>query len=129
MAEYDARMYPEDLTPPYRLDWSRFYSPTTSQARMYGEPAIGIAAPVPEIDLSISSIDVLNPTNLRLNFDVPAKDNEALRSANNYVITPSLEIFSVTPEAVANPTHVVLTTAEQKQGESYALEIKIIEAA
>lgn len=68
-------------------------------------------------------------TTVRVTFNVPVKDNPALSSPDCYEITPLLSVLDVTPEAVADPNYVDLTTAEQKQGENYTVEVHLVEAA
>lgn len=77
----------------------------------------------------VASVVPVSSTQIRVNFLKPAVDNAALRSAGSYQITPSRNIYSVTPEAVANPTYVILTIDEQKTGEVYDMQLIRIEAA
>jgi hypothetical protein len=72
----------------------------------------------------IASVTALSSTSIRVNFVYPANDNAALSAASNYLISPSLTVEAVTPEAVVNPTYVVLTVSEQKQGESYTVTLQ-----
>jgi len=77
--------------------------------------------------VSIVSVTVLSDTSIRVNFNRGATDNEALSASANYVITPSLSVLSATPEPVASPSYVVLTTREMVDGETYTLAIKRVD--
>lgn len=82
-----------------------------------------VAPPAP-IVLSIDNVTTPDSTTVRIDFNVAAKDNVALRTPDNYVVTPTLEVLSVSPEAGGSPTYVLLTTEEQKQNENYSVEIQ-----
>jgi hypothetical protein len=71
----------------------------------------------------------LTNTTVKVTFSVPVLDNEALRCKEIYVADPPLEVYVVTPEAVANPTYVILTVQEMKQGHVFDMDVKTIEAA
>lgn len=77
----------------------------------------------------IASVVVLTPTSIRVTFERPALKNEALSSADNYRITPSLGVHAVTVPAGLVAAYVDLTIDEQKTGEAYTLELLRIEAA
>ncbi len=77
----------------------------------------------------VLSVVVIDEVTIRINFVSAAIDNQALRSLDNYVITPTLNVYSVTPEAVATPTYVDLVIDEQKTGVDYDVELQRIEAA
>jgi hypothetical protein len=77
--------------------------------------------------VAIISIDVLSDISIRVNFNRGARDNEALSAAENYVISPSLEVLAAEPEAVASPSFVVLTVREMVDGEAYTLAIKRVD--
>lgn len=79
------------------------------------------SAPQSMSGLYIASITVMSPTQLRVIFNCPALDTPALRAVVNYSISPSLTIYSVTPEAVVSPTYVDLLVDEQKTGVTYTL--------
>lgn len=81
------------------------------------------------VQLLISSIQVLSPTLLKINFNRPATDNVPLRTPQNYVTSPVLSTFDVQPENVAEPTYVLLTTSEMKQGQIYSMLIVVVQAA
>lgn len=70
----------------------------------------------------------INSTTIRVTFSVPMSNNQALVNPGSYSSTPSLSILAATPEGIPNPNYVDLTTSEQKQGESYVVDIHIIEA-
>lgn len=74
----------------------------------------------------INSIAVLGPTSIRVNFEYSAVDNAALRNVDNYVISPELEVFSVTPEVHSTPSYVDLEIDEQKTGTEYTLTLQRI---
>jgi len=74
----------------------------------------------PEIML----VAVLSSTSIKVTFQFAANDNAALRAPGNYLISPSLTVSAVTPEAVTNPTYVTLTVGEQKNGESYSVTLQ-----
>ncbi len=91
-----------------------------------------------EADLSVSSegaspgVSLITPTSstmIRVTFEAAAVGNTALSNPDNYVITPSLAVHSVAPEATTNPSYVDLVIDEQKDGESYTLELQRIERA
>ena len=75
------------------------------------------------------AVSVLGSTSIRVTFPQPAKNNSALIQAGNYVITPTLAVHSVTPEAIANPNYVDLEIDEQTTGLSYELEVQGVEKA
>jgi hypothetical protein len=75
------------------------------------------------------TVAVLGPTSIRVIFPQPAKNNSALVQAGNYVITPSRNVYSVTPEAVAEPNYVDLEIDEQLTGVSYEIEVQGVEKA
>jgi hypothetical protein len=77
----------------------------------------------------IASVVVIDETHIRINFDDPAVDNAALRSRANYGIDNGLEVLSVTPEAVAEPTYVDLEISEQVTGVLYTVGFVQIERA
>lgn len=105
------------------------FAPFYSHFEIKSEPWVP-APPVPAPwQILISSVIVLSPTQVRVNFDVPALLNAALINPANYVITPTLAVTAVSPEPVAEPTYVILTTDEQKGGTSYNIEIQVVEAA
>ena len=62
-------------------------------------------------------------TNIRVTFSVPVKDNGPLSALSTYSTSPALDISAATPEDVANPNYVDLTTEEQKQGVNYTVSI------
>lgn len=76
----------------------------------------------------IASVVSLTPNSIRVTFSKSAVDNAALVNPDNYVITPTLGVYVVTPEAVANPGYVDLTIDEQKTGVAYQVELQRIEA-
>lgn len=75
----------------------------------------------------LDSVEVIDSTHIRVHFTQPMKNNQALIQTGNYVITPTLTVFDVVPEAVLNPTYVTLTVSEQINGTSYELEAQVIE--
>lgn len=77
----------------------------------------------------VADVVSLTPTSIRVSFVDPAVDNDALRSADSYKITPVRNVFSVTPENVAEPTYVDLEIDEQKTGVTYTLELQRLEKA
>lgn len=86
----------------------------------YGEIAT-IAGTSPGVGL----ITVLSSTSIRVNFEYVAVNNSALVNPGNYVITPTLAVHTVTP-GPGNPSYVILTTDEQKSGQSYSLSLQRI---
>ena len=76
---------------------------------------------------SAVAVTVLSPTSIRVTFPFAAKNNSALLQPGNYVITPSLAVYSVTPENVTEPTYVDLTIDEQKTGTNYQVEVQGVE--
>lgn len=82
--------------------------------------------------VSISSIDVVSSTQLRVNFSVPVKDNPALTTLANYETSPALTLISIMPEsgyAGEGPTYVDLVTSEQIDGQAYTFVIHNVEEA
>lgn len=79
--------------------------------------------------VGLLSIEVLDSTHLKVNFTGPVVNNSALIQPGNYITSPFLEVFSVVPQAILNPTYVTLTVEEMKQGEDYELEIQAVEGA
>ena len=85
--------------------------------------------------LSIASIVATSSTSLRITFSAPVLDTAVLRWVDAYVITtgtpgavvPTVE--AVTPEAVAEPNYVDLTTTEMTDGATYDVEVLTVEAA
>jgi len=77
----------------------------------------------------VASVVSLTPTTVKVTFDVPALDNAALRSVSSYTISPTLDVKGVTPEAVANPTYVVLDVTEQTTGVAYTMTLVLLKAA
>ena len=71
----------------------------------------------------------LDTTTVRVTFTTPVKNNAPLYALSTYSITPALTILAVTPEVAVDPGYVDLTTNEQKDGESYTVEVHIVEAA
>lgn len=74
-------------------------------------------------------VTVLSSTSIRVTFPAPALNNSALVQPGNYVITPTLAVYSVTPEAIANPNYVDLEIDEQTTGLSYEVEVQGVEKA
>jgi len=74
----------------------------------------------------VSLVTVLSSTSIRIRFLYPAFDNAALRSVANYLISPSLIVYSVTPQAITNPTYVDLVIDEQATGASYTVTLQRI---
>lgn len=75
------------------------------------------------------AVSVLGPTSIRVIFPQPAKDNSALVQPGNYVITPTLNVYSVTPEVAVNPGYVDLEIDEQRTGVIYEVEVQGVEKA
>ena len=75
------------------------------------------------------SVSVIDETTIRVTFPEPAKNNAALIQPGNYVISPTLTVYSVTPEAVALPNYVDLVIDEQTTGVVYEVEVQGIEKA
>lgn len=77
----------------------------------------------------ISSVVALTPTSIRVAFSEPMTDDSALDLISNYVISvvsggaAAVIVGSATPEAVANPTYVDLTTTEMTDGGDYRLTV------
>ena len=88
-----------------------------------GTDVAGGAAAV--LTATATSID---STTIRVTFSVPMSNNQALLNPGNYSTTPSLSVLAATPESVPNANYVDITTSEQKQGESYVVDVHIIEA-
>lgn len=84
---------------------------------------------VPCAILNIASVTVLSATSIQVNFEKPAVNNAALNNIDNYLINPPLTVYSVVPEAVTDPTYVVLTIDEQVTGTLYEVTLSRIEAA
>lgn len=124
MADYEAKMIVDELqeAPVHAGDFAVHPYTTGHEAVMYRGAPGGAAA------VFIEGIDVLSSTSLRVRFNTVVRDNEALDSLDIYRITPALEILSITPEPGGTPTYVILETAEQKDGESYTVEIQAVEA-
>lgn len=89
-------------------------------------------------ELHVLTVVSLTPFSVKVTFDAGTLNNVALIDPDLYVFTPhspiidtrpTLQVFTVTPEAVGNPTYVILATAEQTDGQVYDLDIKTIEAA
>lgn len=95
-----------------------------------------IAATPIEADLIISapegtspevvSVSLVTSTSIRVNFVVPAEDNDALSTPENYKVAPALTVHSVIPEAVASPTYVDLVIDEQEDGIAYSVTLQRI---
>ena len=79
--------------------------------------------------LGISSVTVLGPTSIRVNFENPVVNNIPLRATESYELTPSLTVHSVTPESVVSPTYVDLVIDEQNTSTAYTVELVRIQAA
>lgn len=94
----------------------------------YALMAIG-SPPSASPSVEISSVVSTSPTTWRVTFSIPVLDNVALRAIVNYVFSPALTVVSITPEAVADPNYVDITTSEQLDGQSYTLTIHLVEAA
>ena len=88
--------------------------------------AYGEFANAPTTSPEVGLISVLSPTSIRVNFVVPAINNAALVNVGNYVITPTLTVYSVTPGGGGNPSYVDLVISEQKTGQSYTLTLQRI---
>ena len=128
MADYEAKMIVDDLqeTLVRPSDSEKHPYDTGFEVVMFrGAPA----APSTPTDTDISTITVLSSTSLKVEFTLPIKNNVTVTMPEVYEITPYLEVISVTAEDVADPTYVMLTTAEQKDGESYTITIQRIEEA
>ena len=129
VADYEAKLIVDDLqeVPIHSSDWwQQPYDPTAGEVVMYrGAPA----PPSAPTDTDIGTITVLSPTSLKVEFTLPIKNNVVITMPEVYKITPYLEVISVTAEDVAEPTYGMLTTAEQKDGESYTIEIQRVEEA
>lgn len=78
---------------------------------------------------STVAVSVLGPTSIRVTFPQPAKNNSALVQAGNYVITPTLNVYSVTPEVATYPSYVDLEIDEQTTGVAYEIEVQGVEKA
>lgn len=81
-----------------------------------GEAATSSTAGISFVATATDSVTI------RVTFSAPVIDNVALRNVSNWIITPSLTVQSVSPEAVTDPTYIDLTVEEMKDSESYTLE-------
>jgi hypothetical protein len=93
---------------------------------------MGIPPVVPGSGVTVLSINTLVSTSSitwRVTFSDPALDNVALVNISNYAFSPTLNIVSITPEAVANPTYVDIVTSEQVDSLLYTLTIHLVEKA
>lgn len=93
------------------------------RARRAGIIVSGCPPSVPALTIAATQ---LSATTIRLDFNFPVVNNEALRNAANYVITPTLTVNLV---EVLSATQVRLTMDEQKTGQTYSVEVKTVEAA
>jgi hypothetical protein len=80
-----------------------------------GEPLPSYLSAIGEVDLLIVPL-AISSTQLQVTFSDPVVDNAALRSLDNYEVTPHLDLLGI---EVTSPTTVVLTTSEQRLGEIY----------
>jgi len=96
------------------------------EGEMLGFPPVAALTPGSP---GVASVVSLTPTTVKVTFDVPALDNAALRSVSSYTISPTLDVKGVTPEAVANPTYVVLDVTEQTTGVAYTMTLVLLKAA
>lgn len=80
----------------------------------------------PGLSPGVHSITVLSSISIRIRFDYPAMDNASLHYAGNYLIAPSLTVYSVTPETATNPTYVDLVIDEQVTGVAYTVTLQRI---
>lgn len=89
--------------------------------------AVSVAPPVPPLAITVTA---LTETSVRVDFSAPVVLNSELVELANYVLTGpgSPTVLLVTPEAVAEPNYVVLTTTEHKQGAAYDAEVLRIRA-
>jgi hypothetical protein len=79
------------------------------------------------VGLSVLSIVVIDSTHLQVVFSAVAKNNTALITTGNYIISPNLTIHSVTPDS--SFSFVTLLVDEMLQGRNYTLEIQNVEPA
>lgn len=77
--------------------------------------------------LAIASVVAMSSTTVQVTFDQPALVNAALLTPALYVIDPPLPVYSVTPGSSPSTLTVLLSTGEQKNGESYDLELQAAE--
>lgn len=84
------------------------------------------AAPVDALTINVVRID---STHIRIEFSAPVVSNPAMLQLGNYATQPQLEVRSVLPEPVSDPTYVILETSEQRTGINYAVFVYRIEAA
>jgi hypothetical protein len=85
-----------------------------------------------DIGLTLSRTDA---THMRLTFSAPVELNPYLSAPVNWRIydqagvAPDLIIYSIAPEAVAEPTYIDFTTSEQRTGVNYVAHAYILEIA
>lgn len=89
-------------------------------------PAVGawtIGAYEVPATTTVSSVDVLSPTSLRLNLVGTVSSDSTWTTAGNYTITPSGGAAAVTVSAavISTATTITLTTSEHTDGGSYNL--------
>ena len=125
MVDYDATFYEDTYNDIYLADHEHIVAEWPASTPIEADLIVDTSG----ISPGISSVTVLSPTSVKVNFVRPAIDNAALRSAANYSISPTLTVSEVAVEAVANPTYVVLTVSEQTTGVTYNLTLLRIEAA
>jgi hypothetical protein len=94
-------------------------SSRNSILRAVTKPKPTSTIPSPTISIEIN-LTPLSSTELLCTFSVPVGDSQALRSLENYEITPNLQLLSID---VLSPTQLKLTTSEQTQGQSYNLKL------
>jgi hypothetical protein len=78
-------------------------------------------------ELSITIVPLTN-TSLNVIFSAPVINNFALLNPLNYIFTPSLSVYTVTPNISVNPTYVTLTVSSMSFI-NYSLNILTIEEA
>lgn len=61
---------------------------------------------------------------VKVTFAQPMVDNEALRCTGAFVFDPPLEVSAVTPEAVAEPTYVILDVEEMEDDFPFTVTVK-----
>lgn len=81
--------------------------------------------------VSIDSVTSIDENTIRVTFTDPLVDDDALKQPSNFVVTgdTTVDVLAATPEDVANPTFVDLTTTEHKQGGNYTVTVLVMRVA
>lgn len=107
----------------YVVSTPRFYVDESTQYLAGLPPPYGGTTAPAEVPVSISSVQVLSSTSIRVNFSEVLNVNTALTSNDVWGISPTLTISNVEPEAPTQASYVIITVSEMTQSQAYTVSL------